>query len=77
MPTLERELDLSPAQRERIVAQLDRARRQQAVVRESTHVWIERELTPEQRARWKQMEERFERWHRGRWPGLPGRPDRP
>jgi len=77
MPMLDRELNLSPAQRERIVAQLDRARRQQAAVRESTHVWIERELTPEQRARWKQMEERFEGWRRERRSRSPGAFDRP
>src|SRR5262245_27062297 len=54
LPVLERELDLTPAQRVRIVAQLDRARHQQAAVRESMQVWIERELTPEQRTRWRE-----------------------
>ncbi|MEK7331073.1 MAG: hypothetical protein AAB113_09745 [Candidatus Eisenbacteria bacterium] len=77
MPWLERTLDLSPAQRERIVAVLDRARHEQVAVRESVQVWIERELTPEQRERWKQMEERFERSRRGRWPRGPMPPDRP
>ncbi len=77
MPALERALDLTPAQRERIVLQLDRARRQQAAVRESMQVWIERELNPEQRARWKRMEERFERSRRGRWSRGPRWPDRP
>ena len=77
MPMLERELDLSPQQRERIVAQLDRVRREQTAVRESMQVWIERELTPEQRARWKQMELRFERWRHGRGSRSPRRFDRP
>ena len=77
MPGLERALDLSPAQRERIVAVLDRARHQQVAMRESVQVWIERELTPEQRERWKQMEERFERSRRGRWSHGPMAPDRP
>ena len=77
MPMLERSLDLSPTQRERIVAQIDRARRQQAAVRESMQVGIERELTPEQRERWKQMEDRFERSRRGRWSRSPRGFDRP
>ena len=77
MPALERALDLSPGQRERIVAHIDRARRGQAAVRESMQVWIERELTPEQRARWRQMEERFERSRRGRWFRPPRGFDRP
>jgi Spy/CpxP family protein refolding chaperone len=77
MPWLERTLDLSPAQRERIVAVLDRARHEQVAVRESVQVWIERELTPEQRERWKQMEERFEQSRRGRWSRGPMPPDRP
>jgi len=77
LPVLERELDLTPAQRVRIVAQLDRARHQQAAVRESMQVGIERELTPEQLKRWREMEERFERWRRERWPHPPGGIDRP
>lgn len=66
LPMMARELDLSPEQHDRILRQIDRARQQHGAVRESLHVWIERELTPEQRDRWKQMEERFERSHRGR-----------
>lgn len=77
MPVLERALDLSPAQRERIVAVLDRARHHQVALRESVQVWIERELTPAQRERWKQMEQRFERSRRGRWSREPMPPDRP
>jgi hypothetical protein len=77
MPLLERTLNLSPAQRERIVAVLDRARREQVAQRESVQVWIERELTPSQRERWKQMELRFERSRRGRWSRGPMPPDRP
>lgn len=77
MPWLEQTLNLSPAQRERLVAVLDRARREQLAQRESVQVWIERELTPEQRARWKQMEDRFERSRRGRRSRGPMPPDRP
>lgn len=77
IPWLERELDLSPGQHERIVAVLDRARKEQVAQRESLHVWIERELTPDQRARWKQMENRFERSRRGRGFRGPMQPDRP
>jgi hypothetical protein len=60
-----RELDLSQDQHDRILQQIDRAGQQHRAVRESMHVWIERELTPEQRERWKRMEERFERSRRG------------
>jgi len=77
LPVLERALSLSPEQHERLVAHLDRARRETAVVRESMQVWIENELTPEQRERWKRMEARFERSRRGRWPREPMPPDRP
>ena len=77
LPMMEHELKLSPEQDERIVAQLDRARRDHAAVLESTEAWIDRELTPAQRERWKQMEARFERWRRGREPGGPPPPDRP
>ena len=65
LPMLVRELDLSPEQHDRILGRIDRAREQHGAVRESLHLWIERELTPEQRERWKHMEERFERSHRG------------
>lgn len=74
---LERELDLTPAQRERIVAQLDRARESHAAVRESMQVWLERELTPAQHERWKQLEARFERSRRGPGSDDPPSPGRP
>ena len=77
LPELERMLDLSPDQHERMLAILDRARRGHEAMRESVQVWIERELTPAQRERWKQLEERFERSPRGRWPREPRPPDRP
>ena len=66
LPILERELGLSAEQRDRIVRQLDRARLEHGAVRDTMRAWIERELTPEQRERWKRMEERFERSRRGR-----------
>lgn len=74
---MERELRLSPEQHQRIGAALDRAREKQMAARESLHVWIESELTPEQRERWHQMQERFERSRGVPWPGGPmpqGRP---
>ena len=77
LPKLESALNLSPEQRERIVAHLDRARREQAVVRESLQTWIERELKPDQRVRWKQLQDQFERSRRERWGRdtiPPGRP---
>lgn len=75
LPELDRALSLTPEQHGRILTALDRARDEQVAVRESVHVWIERELTPEQRERWKQMEERFERTRRGRWSRGPMPPD--
>ena len=77
IPWLDHELDLTPAQHERIVAVLDRARHEQVAQRESLRVWIGRELTPGQRERWKQMEQRFERSRRGRGDRGPTSPDRP
>lgn len=65
LPMMERELALTPEQHERIVRLIDRTRAQHAAARESMHVWIGRELTPEQGERWKAMEERFERSRRG------------
>lgn len=65
LPMMARELDLSPEQHDRILRQIDRVRAEHAAARESLHVWIDRELTPEQRERWKAMEERFERSRRG------------
>jgi hypothetical protein len=65
LPMMARELDLSPEQHDRILRQIDRVRAEHAAARESMHVWIDRELTPEQRERWKAMEERFERSRHG------------
>ena len=65
LPMMARELDLSPEQHDRILRLIDRTREQHAAARESMHVWIDRELTPEQRERWKAMEQRFERSRRG------------
>jgi len=53
---LERRLGLEPAQRQRIEELLANARRDMAASRESLHVRIGRELTPEQRREWEQME---------------------
>ena len=77
LPMLGRELDLSADQRDRILRQIDRARQQHGAVRESMHVWIERELTPGQRERWKRMEERFARSRRGSGSRGPRPHDRP
>jgi hypothetical protein len=77
LPVLERALDLTPAQQQRVLAALDRGRTAQGAVRESVHVWIEHELTPDQRERWKRMEERFERSRSGSWPHEPWPGDRP
>ena len=74
---LERSLDLKPDQRARIERILEESGRGYAVVRESTHAAIERELTPDQRDRWRQVEERFLRERRrgfGRPPWRGGRP---
>ena len=63
---LDRQLDLSDEQRARIEAILDAARPRYAAMRESTRVEIDRVLTPEQRTRLKELEDRFpERRRRG------------
>ena len=77
LPMMDHELDLSSDQHDRILQQIDRARQQHGAVRESMHVWIQRELTPEQRERWKRMEERFERSRRGSRSRGPRSHDRP
>ncbi len=59
------ELDLTDAQRTRIEAILDAARPRYAAVRESTRAEIDRVLTPEQRAKLKELEERFPERRRG------------
>jgi hypothetical protein len=70
MARLERELDLTPVQRERILAALRDVRAHHLALRESTHVAIERELTPAQRERWRAMETEY----RESWRGRAGRP---
>ncbi len=78
LPMMARELDLTPEQHDRILRQIDRARAEHAAARESMHVWIGHELTPEQRERWKEMEQRFERSRRGgMWSRGPRSHDRP
>ncbi|HEY2954476.1 MAG TPA: hypothetical protein VGK89_04435 [Candidatus Eisenbacteria bacterium] len=72
-----RDLDLTADQRERIERILEESRRGYAVVRESTHAAIARELTPAQRERWTQMEERFLRERRRGFGRPPWRGDRP
>ena len=74
---LERHLDLTPDQRDRVERILEESRRGYAQVRESTHAAIGRELTPAQRERWKQMEERFPREGRRGSGRPPWRGDRP
>ncbi len=74
---LEHDLDLTSDQKDHIERILDESRRGYAVVRESTHAAIERELTPAQREQWQSMEERFLR-ERRHGPGRPPwRGDRP
>lgn len=77
LPMLEDELDLTPDQRARILEKIDEARRKHGAVRESMRVWIGRELTPEQRERWKRMEEKFERSRHSRRSRDRWGPDRP
>lgn len=74
---LERTLDLTSVQRDRVERILEESRRGYALVRESTHTAIERELTPAQREEWKQMEERFLRERRRGSGRPPWRGDRP
>ena len=74
---LERSLDLTPDQKDRVERILEESRRGYALVRESTHTAIERELTPAQRDEWKQMEERFLRERRRGSGRPPWRGDRP
>jgi len=80
---MSREIDLSPEQRKRLEAVIDNARRQHQAVRDSMQAALDRELTPAQRARWKQLETEMgmRRRREGPPPGEPGRegppPDRP
>jgi Spy/CpxP family protein refolding chaperone len=72
---LERALDLSPAQADSIEAIFDRARARFEARRDSIRSEIDAQLTPEQRAKWKQMESKFRHGHDG-W-HHPGGDDRP
>jgi Spy/CpxP family protein refolding chaperone len=74
---MEQRLDLKPEQRQRVEKILEDSRHGYEQVRESTNVAIERELTPEQREQWKQMEERFLRERRRGFGRPPWRGDRP
>jgi len=56
---LERHLDLSDEQRAAVERILDEARPRYAAMRESTHAGIDRVLTPDQRTKLKQIEDRF------------------
>jgi Spy/CpxP family protein refolding chaperone len=66
MIRLHRGLNLTTEQRERIHEILEGSRPRYAAIRESTRAAIESELTPEQRERWSELEERFrdQRGHR-------------
>ncbi len=64
MRQLERRLDFSPEQRDRIERIFERARTQHEAVRESTRAAIERELTAQQKEGWERLELRLR--HRGR-----------
>lgn len=72
---LSREVDLSPEQSKRIEALIDHARRQHEAVRESTEAALDRELTPQQRARWRELEKEMGMRRHGGREGPP--PDRP
>jgi len=74
---MERDLSLTPDQRDRVEKILEESRRGFSAVRESTHAAIERELTPAQREQWKVMEERFQRERRRGSGRPPWRGDRP
>jgi Spy/CpxP family protein refolding chaperone len=74
---LERRLDLTPEQRQRVEVLLEQSRKGYAQVRESTHAAIERELTPAQREEWKKLETRFPRERRRDSGRPPWRGDRP
>ena len=56
LPRLARELDLTPAQIERIKPKVIESQKQFEAARESLRSRIDAELTPEQRQRWKNME---------------------
>jgi len=70
-----REMGLNPEQKQRIEALIDKARSQHEAVRESTEAALDRELTPEQRARWRELEKEMGMRRHGGREGPP--PDRP
>jgi Spy/CpxP family protein refolding chaperone len=72
---MSRKMDLSPEQSKRIEALIDQARSQHEAVRESTEAALDRELTPEQRARWRELEKEMGMRRHGGREGPP--PDRP
>jgi len=61
---LERQLDLTPAQSERFRVILMESGPRYAAVRESTRAAMERELTPKQREKFREMEHHFVRYRR-------------
>jgi hypothetical protein len=66
LPFLAEELNLTPEQRERVIAHLDRARREHDAVSDSLNARLAREMTPKQQTRWKEVEERTMRSRRNR-----------
>jgi len=69
---LEKRLDFTPDQSKQIETILERQRGRMDALRDSTHAEIERVLTPEQRARFRELERRLLRF--GPPPGAPGNP---
>ncbi len=67
---LDRELNLTPQQHERILAALENLRQRHLALRDSTHAAIERELTDAQRTRWRALLTHY----RQSWHGRSGRP---
>ena len=63
-------LELTPEQREHLRPLIDRSRAEFGAVRESLDARIVRELTPEQRTRWNEMQRRHHAADaaRGEWP---------
>lgn len=63
---LSKRLDLTEAQQARVHDILVKAHAREATMRDSTHAAIDRELTPAQRARWRELELRFQKSWRGK-----------
>ena len=68
---LERELDLTPAQRESIGVRLMRSRTRFGALRDSLDAQIESQLTPTQRAQWRMMHPPGPPRGDGGWPRHP------